>query len=476
VLRIARTTLVVSATLALAGCELFAGLDAPTLVRDGGPAADGAPAAVLEVAMRGNVLGHVTSMPAGIDCPGRCRASFAVGTAVTLRADPPGEDVASGKRFVGWDGDGCGSADPACAMTVAAEGALVGARFYWRTNVAFVTSTTSDGALGGLEPADATCTQLAAQAGLPPGPYVAWLSVHGGAEAKDRLGTGSGWVRTDGKPFARSRIDLLAGHILYPLRLDERGRDIVDAQERAGVFTATAPDGTGTFGDCQGWTNGSCGSDCVFPADSGSPGGGTVRWTQGLTGGSCASAFHLYCLGTGASVPPPALPAPTAQQAKLWLSSVPYQPGMGNVDDLCRNDARAFGFDEPSAHAIHAGPGSSPAIWLLVSPGNLPPTYFVRPDGVVVADSLTDLFDGHGIRAPINVTPDKVYQGGDDVRVWLGASDMNQIATDTVCDNLTDGLGATLTADAALSTISVQISGCTDLHRVWCGELKLEPL
>lgn len=89
-------------------------------------------------------------------------------------------------------------------------------------NRAFVTSTTHVlGALGGLAGADAICNQRAAAAGLD-GTYVAWLS-SSTASAASRLANASGWVRTDGKPFAKSRGDLLAGRLLYPLELDETG-------------------------------------------------------------------------------------------------------------------------------------------------------------------------------------------------------------------------------------------------------------
>jgi uncharacterized repeat protein (TIGR03803 family) len=55
--------------------------------------------------------GRVTSLPAGIDCPGTCAASFAPGTQVTLTAS-----ATSGSIFTGWGGACSGSAS--CTVTM----------------------------------------------------------------------------------------------------------------------------------------------------------------------------------------------------------------------------------------------------------------------------------------------------------------------------------------------------------------------
>jgi hypothetical protein len=57
--------------------------------------------------------GRVVSVPAGIDCPGTCAASFASGTLVELQASPD-----AGQGFAAWSGD-CASAPGAtCSLTV----------------------------------------------------------------------------------------------------------------------------------------------------------------------------------------------------------------------------------------------------------------------------------------------------------------------------------------------------------------------
>jgi hypothetical protein len=455
-----------------------AGIDTPTLAHvDAAPASvDGGvddPNPTLRVAMRGNALGHVTSTPDGIDCPGKCTATFARGTVVRLAADPRLEDIPRDLRFAGWDASDCGDASGPCDVHLNAP-TTVGARFFSRVNVAFVSSSVTDGAMGGLGGANTRCEQLAADAGLPAGHYVAWLSGAGVAAAVDRLGTASGWVRVDGKPFAATRADLLGGRILYPLRLDEHGRDVVDSEPEPIVFTGTERDGQPSGADCSTWSEGNCGFDCLRPASVGSPAGGTDAWTHANLVADCGRMGHIYCLGVDSAVAAPRPPEPTDQQSLLWISSVPYQPGVGDIHDLCLHDASAFGIEGGEPRPIFAFQNSTAAAsWLVTQIGHLPPTHFVRPDGVVPVDSLTDLVDGHGFRAPLNVGPGPTYLGTD-ARVWLGTADMDQPANDSVCDFMTSGLSSTLTIDPTLATMQSQPTPCTGLAFVWCVQYREE--
>lgn len=75
------------------------------------------PSHQLTVALNGSGRGRVTSVPAGIDCPGACTGSFLEGTGVTLSATG---DVLS--RFARWSGACSGSR---CAVTIEADAAAV---------------------------------------------------------------------------------------------------------------------------------------------------------------------------------------------------------------------------------------------------------------------------------------------------------------------------------------------------------------
>jgi hypothetical protein len=94
-------------------CTLTLSADASVSARFA-PAGPPPPAQhLLTVAIVGQ--GHVTSSPAGIDCPGTCTATLADGIRATLTAS-----AASGWEFSGWSG-ACSGAD--CALILAADGA-----------------------------------------------------------------------------------------------------------------------------------------------------------------------------------------------------------------------------------------------------------------------------------------------------------------------------------------------------------------
>ena len=94
---------------------------------------------------------------------------------------------------------------PACTPPPALGGQ--GVTVEGTPNLVFVTSTTYRGDLGGLQAADARCRERARAANLR-GTFVALLS-SSTVDARTRLGTARGWVRTDGRPFADTQDDLL---------------------------------------------------------------------------------------------------------------------------------------------------------------------------------------------------------------------------------------------------------------------------
>jgi hypothetical protein len=73
--------------------------------------------ALLSISLTGHGSGTVSG--SGISCPGTCSESFAVGTVVSLTAQPNSNSVFGG-AFAGWSGDGC-SGHGACAVTVGAD-------------------------------------------------------------------------------------------------------------------------------------------------------------------------------------------------------------------------------------------------------------------------------------------------------------------------------------------------------------------
>ena len=126
-----------------------------------------------------------------------------------------------------------------------------------QTSRVFVTSTTSDGNLGGLAGADMTCNSLAATAGLG-GNWVAWLSTST-VDAKDRLPPGSGpFVRAvnTGVVIANDIPDLLDDLLENSISEDEFGTN----RDGEDVWTGTRNDGTvginlPAFSTCSDWVS-----------------------------------------------------------------------------------------------------------------------------------------------------------------------------------------------------------------------------
>src|SRR5262249_42476658 len=105
-------------------------------------------------------------------------------------------------------------------------------------NFVFITAEgVAPGSYGSLEAADRHCEESAAAAGLPPGPYVAWLSTQRDS-AKARLGNARGWVRPDGYPVVDQVDDLVKGRMYMPIRVSARGAAVNDF-----VATGTQPTG-----------------------------------------------------------------------------------------------------------------------------------------------------------------------------------------------------------------------------------------
>jgi hypothetical protein len=183
------------------------------------------------------------------------------------------------------DPNNCGYCGNVCVGGTCASGSCQG--------VAFATSASYNGNLGGLAGADAVCQMHADGVGLP-GTFSAWLSTDAPVHAWTRV-LDQPYVRLgDGLPVAASRADLLDGNPINSISRDETGAAIGGA-----ALTGTASNGTATVGaTCSGWTDGVTATlatrgEIVEPV--GLPG----RWTQYLTGSPCNGGERLYCFQTG---------------------------------------------------------------------------------------------------------------------------------------------------------------------------------
>lgn len=309
-----------------------------------------------------------------------------------------------------------------CVATAAAQ----------QPRVAFVTSVdgTADlgswpeaGSLTGAAAGDAICRNLAASAGLAnPLGFVAWLStstddaycrLHGmtGSRASNcgqaDLPVDAGpWVRPDGRPFAETVDRLLApeGRVYYPPEVDETGAPVA-----AGTFSATTDEGrrqtSGTT--CDDWTSATTPGGLWIGRSS----AGTEDWTAYATTG-CSGSLRLLCLerSQGPAIEPPegsgALAFVTSTSGPGDLSSWPEAGGATGLaagDAICRLRAAAAGLPVPDSFRAWLSDSTAGAASRIPFDGP-----WVRPDGVRIADSKTDLTDGKLLSA-LNVTESGAY-------------------------------------------------------------------
>lgn len=161
--------------------------------------------------------------------------------------------------------------------------------------LAFVTSLTYDGNLGGLSGADSRCQARASSAGLV-GSFKAWISGDSTSEeARDRLTQADvPYRRVDGVKIADDWDDLTDGSLDAPLNVDQNGNTVVSSLT---AYTNTDPDGSRHELDreCGPGNGPQWNSDSEF--ESGAY--GTVGATNGtwswVTNNACDNFRRLYC-------------------------------------------------------------------------------------------------------------------------------------------------------------------------------------
>jgi len=303
-------------------------------------------------------------------------------------------------------------------------------------NVVFLTSVERAPPLfGGIDGADDLCQDLAAAAAdLPDGTYRAWLSsASDGIDARDRLGGARGWVRPDGKPFADTVGDLVAGRIFYPAALDQNGDDQSGGPVGALVATGTAADGTATGEDCGGFTSNQ-GSLRLGRGDA-----GVDLWTAADLL-NCTTDMRVYCFGVDrAHVLEP--PAPGERLAFVTRAAFEVAGGLDGADDACAADAEAAGLGDRSFKALLATSSASALSRFELSPDRP----WIRVDGVRVTDDFAAL------TAPLEVTA----SGEEHVSspVFTGAAGPDELGSAT-CADWETGTGA----DSAQMGVSARSS------------------
>jgi hypothetical protein len=290
-------------------------------------------------------------------------------------------------------------------------------------NVVFATSTAYSGDLGGLAGADAICAARALAGGIP-GVFVAWLST-GTMDARDRLGTAEGWVRVDGKPFARSRADLIAGRILYPVLLDEFGLEQVGQE----VFSATGPAGTLLSGrDCSGWTT----AHLNAVVNGGLISGGSGSWTYYWSGG-CNLSNHLLCFGIDYALPLSLDPRPGRRA--FFAGSWTPGGGITSADAACQGLAASAGLGGTFKALLATTTASA------ISRFDTTGAPWVRLDDISLADPAANLAASR-VDAALNLTTTMLYINGSGALdlAWTGARSATALGTPaSTCSDWSSG-------------------------------------
>lgn len=372
-----------------------------------------------------------------------------------------------------------------------------------RARLTFITSTTGTGNLStwigatgtGLAAADSICAARATAAALP-GTYVAWMSdanddaycrVHGllGKRASNcgqgaLPATAGPWVRTDSarQPAAPTIDKWLAPtrQTLYPVTYTELGSDVTVAP--LAIWTGTDDTGALTGAACGDWT--SADSTGTIRGAMGDINGGGTSWTDLGTDPTCSSLGRLRCVEVAAGTGP-ALSSRHPAAKKAFLTSVSGTALLGSwadalgltgisaADAICQARARFAGYANANLFKAWISSGSFSASGRIASNGP-----WARPDGVVVATTRTDLFDGR-LAAPLYLTESSTYAAGnaESGSVWTGSSTAG-FSSGLHCSSwLTTSGSGTLgrhdTADAKWASVTSGLCSATD-YRLYCFE------
>ena len=164
----------------------------------------------------------------------------------------------------------------------------------WESRLAFATSTTHSGDLGGLAGADMICNTLAQNAGLP-GTYMAWLSTAVDSPSTRFTQSAVPYMLADGNKVADDWADLIDGSLDFAVARDETGSATLDTAASCGGSMRLARTGTtemGTMGvsTCLDYSS-------AMPSDNGLVGRSASNMSQWSNCGevACDVLMPIYC-------------------------------------------------------------------------------------------------------------------------------------------------------------------------------------
>jgi hypothetical protein len=336
--------------------------------------------------------GSIIATDSNLNCSTLCApVPYPAGSYITLSANPN-----IGSTFVGWADGPCSGASPQCTFQLNSD-VIVSATFGPQTYM-FVTSTSViPGKLLGLAGADAECASRALMAHLP-GTYRAWLDSSAGP-GSSRVG-GGGWVRVDGRPFARNIATLAAAGnqvVFYPPRIDEAGTDVGPAHVLVATGSNSASSAAGGY--CNDYTYNYSGSGTLSVGDA-IAGSGSWAYSQDRDNG-CSTSLRLYCFRT--DLQPVDITPPVLQGRHVFVTASAWTPSgsITSADAFCRADAKAANLNNASTFIALLGTSTTSAAMRLNTGG----AAWKRADDVFVFNSPTDLATNR-LLAPFDLPAD----------------------------------------------------------------------
>jgi hypothetical protein len=164
--------------------------------------------------------------------------------------------------------------------------------------IIFVTSTMTDGNMGGLLGADGICNSLAGKKQLP-GTYMAWLSDNTGSPSTRMVKSAVPYTLVDGTVVADNWAGLTSGTLKHAIDMTELGGTPPIGNTGCGgggyptVYTDTHLDGTLANSNytCVNWTAGGTNQSTLGRANI-----TDQTWTSFCGGALCKSLSPIYCV------------------------------------------------------------------------------------------------------------------------------------------------------------------------------------
>jgi len=325
---------------------------------------------------------------------------------------------------------------------------------------------TNDAFVGGFESifgADAICTNLANQAGLPGNNWRAWLSNEFISISEHLYHSELPYVMydKDGNRFvvANNWDDLTDGTLQSPINLNEFGETL--GSER--VWTGTKTNGGLSNANCKNWQ----GTAKVFFGITGLTSATDLKWTENSDIDQCIFPRHIYCIQQ---------PEIIQQRIRVFVTSDRYdgkQNGLAGLDAICENYAKKSNINRQDTIGWKAWASDTTTAMKDRYPNYELP--FVRlADDIKIADGWGDLTDG-SLDAPINrdergawIT-EKVWTHTNLDGSSKGTSGSNTACNDWTSNNFKAGRGNTIETNHAWT--SYDEKSCEDKSRIYCFEI-----